>query len=112
MYRVGRPVKLLSLSLLGGLLVLMRHILQTLQPLASALAGDEHIYKWTYRHVYYKESGAPDVLPLVVLHAPDIGVSACEMRSIVAEPAYLRATGFGLSDHPDIDYSADLSVAL
>jgi|GEM_PF-3216122 hypothetical protein len=80
MYRVGRSVKLLSLSLLGGLLVLMRHILQTLQPLASALAGDGHIYKWTYRHLYYKESDVPDALSLVALHASGIGASVTTRR--------------------------------
>lgn len=58
----------------------MRHSLKTLQPLASVLPGDEHIYKWTYGHVSYKESGAPDALYLMVLHASGIGASVTTRR--------------------------------
>jgi hypothetical protein len=51
MHKVEQAVKLLSLHLMGGLLVLLRYILKTSQPLASALPGDGHVYKWTYGHV-------------------------------------------------------------
>ncbi len=118
MHRIGQVVKLLSLGLLGGLLVLLRYILKTPQPLESALPGESHIYKWTYGHVYYKALGARDAPPLVLLHAPGIGASAYEMRHIVADLArsyriYVPdLPGFGLSDHPDIDYSADTYIAL
>ncbi len=115
---VGLAVKLLSLGLIGGLSILLRYILKTPQPLESALPGDDHIYKWTHGYVYSKVLGVPDAPPLVLLHAPGIGGSGYEMRYIgvglargyrIYVPDLL---GFGLSDHPAIDYSADTYVTL
>ncbi len=118
MHRVGQIVKLLGLSLLGGLLILLRYILRTPQPLESALSGEDHIYKWTQGHIFYKVLGALDAPPLVLLHTPEIGASAYEMRHIITGLAQRYRVyapdllGFGLSDHPDINYSADVYVAL
>jgi len=55
---------------------------------------------------------------LLLLHTPEVGASAYEMRGILELLApYYRVyapdlIGFGLSDHPRIDYSAETYIAL
>ena len=111
-------LKLLFLGIIGILLITFRYILRTPQPLESVLPGESHIYKWTHGHIFYKVLGEATAPPLVLLHAPKIGSSSYEMRNImegVAQRYHVYALdllGFGLSDHPDIDYAANIYVAL
>ena len=118
MHRVKNLLMLPGLVFLGGLLLVLRYILSTPQPLASLLPGSAYIYKWTYGHIFYKVHGSLDAPPLLLLHAPGIGASAYEMLPIMESLSqhYRVYTpdllGFGLSDAPDIDYTADIFVAL
>ncbi len=104
--------------LLTLLLVTLRYILRTPQPLQSALSGDAHLYKWTQGHVYYHIQGAPAAPPMVLLHTPTIAASAYSMRALMDGLAKhyqvyaLDLLGFGLSDHPVLAYSADMYVQL
>ena len=108
-----------ALGILGAAaLVALRHIVNTPQALESALPGNAHIYRWKRGHIFYKTLGDEDAPPLVLLHAPGIGASAYEMRKIMDALAQkyhvyaLDLLGFGLSDHPQMDYSAEMYIAL
>ncbi len=116
-------IRLMGFSILSTLvaaaIIAVRHKLDTPQRLDSALlAGEDHIYRWKWGHIFYKALGAMDAPPLVLLHTPGIGASAYEMRSII-EPLAQRyrvyapdLLGFGLSDRPQIDYSAETYISL
>jgi pimeloyl-ACP methyl ester carboxylesterase len=118
MHRVKKLLTLLGLVFLGGLLLVLRYILRTPQPLASLLPGSAHLYKWTHGHIFYKVHGSVDAPPLLLLHAPGIGASAHEMFPIMESLSQHYCVyapdllGFGLSDAPDIEYTADIFVAL
>lgn len=105
-------------TLVAAAIVAVRHKLETPQRLDSALAGEDHIYRWKWGHIFYKALGSADAPPLVLLHTPGIGASAYEMRSIIEPLAqYYRVyapdlLGFGLSDRPQIDYSAETYITL
>src|SRR5579859_3814139 len=105
-------------SLVVATVVALRHILDTPQPLESSLPGDAHIYRWRRGHIFNKMLGDKNAPPLVLLHAPAIGASAYEMRKIIGPLAQsyrvyaLDLLGFGLSDRPQIDYSADTYVTI
>jgi pimeloyl-ACP methyl ester carboxylesterase len=98
-------------------LVALWHKVETPQPLESILPGEAHIYRWRPGHVYYKTLGEASMPPLVLVHAPAIGASAYEMRKIasaLAQHYHVYAPdlpGFGLSDRPGIDYSAETYAA-
>src|SRR5947209_6577295 len=103
-------------AFVAATLVALWHIVNTPQPLESVLPGNAHIYRWRRGHIYYKTLGDEDAPPLVLLHAPGIGASAYEMRKIMQALAQqyhvyaLDLLGFGLSDHPQIDYSAEMYI--
>lgn len=111
-------IQLLGLSAIGTLAlagyVALRHMLATPQALESPLPGEAHLYRWTYGHIYYKLLGSPDAPPLVLLHTPALHGSAYEMRGLVQPLAQhfrvyaLDLLGFGLSDRPSLDYTADV----
>src|SRR5436309_5936192 len=79
-------LELLSLTVLGALIVTivvtLRHMLDTPQPLESILPGEAGIYRWRRGHLFYKPLGDENAPPLVLLHAPKIGASSYEMRKI------------------------------
>ncbi|HKF39360.1 MAG TPA: alpha/beta fold hydrolase [Ktedonobacteraceae bacterium] len=120
---VGRNIaRLLGLSFLSAFIfsavVAMRHMLDTPQQLESPLPGEPHYYKWKPGHIFYKVLGAPEAPALLLLHTPELAASAYEMRKIIeplAEHYRVYAPdllGFGLSDRPAIDYSAETYVNL
>src|SRR5437588_1476174 len=121
-HRLLNILELLGLSALGTLVVagfvMLRHMVDTPQPLESILPGNAHIYRWRHGHIFYKTLGHEDAPPLVLLHAPTLGGSAYEMRKIIGALAQhfhvyaLDLLGFGLSDHPRINYSAETYIAL
>lgn len=116
----------MRLTALGSLLgmvfvaigVTLRHMLVTPQPLESLLPGEAHLYRWRHGHIFYKTMGDSSMPPLVLIHAPSIGASAYEMHNIVAALAqdyYVYAPdllGFGLSDRPRMQYTAETYIAL
>ena len=105
-------------AVVAATLVALRHIVDTPQPLESVLPGAAHIYRWRHGHIFYRTLGDEDAPPLVLLHAPGIGASAYEMRKIMDALARqyhvyaLDLLGFGLSDHPQMDYSAEMYIAM
>jgi len=113
-----RSLKLIFLALVGMVLLTLRYIIKTPQPLKSILPGKEHLYKWTYGHIFYKVLGKADAPPLLLLHAPGIGASSHEMHALMEPLAqHFRVyapdlPGFGLSDHPGMAYTADTYVKL
>jgi pimeloyl-ACP methyl ester carboxylesterase len=115
---VGVILGFLCACIAAVLLMTLRYLLRTPQPLDSVLPGEARLYKWQYGHIYYKVAGAVDAPALVLCHAPGIGASGYEMRYLVEELAHdyqvytLDLLGFGLSDRPHMDYTADLYVTL
>jgi pimeloyl-ACP methyl ester carboxylesterase len=111
-------LKLLGLGLIGALAVTVRYMLKTPQPLDSALAGEARLYKWKHGHIFYSLLGSPSNPPLLLLHAPEIGGSSYEMRTIAeALSEHYRVyapdlLGFGLSDRPALSYSASTYIDL
>lgn len=104
----------MSAALAGAGVVALRHALETPQPLKSVLPGEAHLYRWKRRSIFYKVSGDLDAPPLLLLHTPDIGASGYEMVHIMSPLARTFRVytpdllGFGLSDHPNLEYSAEL----
>jgi len=123
---VGRLVRalisLLGLSILAtavvAAVVALRHMLNTPQQLESELPGEARIYRWKQGHIFYKVLGTADAPPLLLLHTPEVGASAYEMRKIMEllAPHYRvyapDLLGFGLSDRPRIAYCAETYIAL
>lgn len=115
-------LRLLGLGALGAAalagLVAVRHMLVTPQPLDSSLPGEAHLYRWKRGYIYYKVVGAAHAPPMVLLHTPELAGSAYEMLGIMASLATRYRVyapdllGFGLSDRPDISYTADLYTEL
>lgn len=107
-----------SIALAGAGMVALRHALETPQPLKSVLPGEAHLYRWRRRSIFYKVLGAVDAPPLVLLHRPEIGASGHEMLEIMAPLAQTYRVyvpdllGFGLSDRPGAEYSAELYTTL
>src|SRR5437588_6566499 len=114
--------RLLGLTALSTIIltivVTLRHMLDTPQPLASILPGEAGIYRWRHGHLFYKTLGDEHAPPLVLLHSPTIGASSYEMRKIVGALAQhyhvyaLDLLGFGLSDRPRIDYTAETYITI
>src|SRR5579859_5158595 len=107
-----------SVAIAGAGIVALRHALETPQPLKSVLPGEAHLYRWRRRSIFYKVAGSTDAPPLVLLHRPDLGASGHEMLPIMSPLAQTYRVyafdllGFGLSDRPGVEYSADLYSAL
>lgn len=119
---VGVLLRLLGFSMLAtavlAAVVALRHMLDTPQQLESGLPGEARIYRWKQGHIFYTVLGAADAPPLLLLHTPEVGASAYEMRRIMELLApYYRVyapdlLGFGLSDRPRIAYAAETYTTL
>jgi pimeloyl-ACP methyl ester carboxylesterase len=115
-------LRLLGLGAIGSValagLVALRHMLVTPQPLDSPLPGEAHLYRWKRGYIYYKAAGEAHAPPMLLLHTPELAGSAYEMLGILAPLATRYRVyapdllGFGLSDRPDISYTADLYTEL
>jgi pimeloyl-ACP methyl ester carboxylesterase len=118
----GTIARVLGLSFLSALIftivVAIRHMLETPMRLESPLPGEAHYYKWKRGYIFYKVLGEPEAPPLLLLHSPGLAASAYEMRKLIEPLAqHYRVyapdlLGFGISDRPTIDYSADTYIAL
>jgi len=103
---------------LAAAVAVLQYLLDTPQPLESLLPGEPHLYRWQNGHIFYKTLGDKSTPPLVLLHAPGIAASAYEMRKIapaLAQTYFIYTPdllGFGLSDRPRLEYSADTYISL
>jgi len=111
-------LKLLVLSLIGGLAAILRYLWNTPQPLHTTIIGEPGLYRWAHGHIFYKVAGPEDAPPLVLFHAPGIGASSYEMQPLARSLAQRYRgyvpdlLGFGLSDRPSLDYNAELYTQL
>lgn len=109
-----RSVIWLSLGAAAGTVaVTARHLLETPQPLESALPGEGRIDRKHGGDVYYNVGGPEDALPLILLHDFYPGASNFEFRQIFARltqryrvyaPDWL---GFGMSERPAVAYTGE-----
>jgi pimeloyl-ACP methyl ester carboxylesterase len=109
-----RGVMLAGMGVAGGaLIVTARHLLETPQPLRSALGGDAHIDRKHGGDIYYNVSGDESADPIVLLHDFYPGASNFEYRHLfprlaatwrVYAPDWL---GFGMSEHPALAYTGE-----
>lgn len=81
--------------------------------LDTVLRGEERRYPWKYGDMFYEVKGARDAKPLLLIHGFGPGASSYEWRKNVDVLAdhfrvyVVDLLGFGLSDRPAIDYSAE-----
>ncbi len=118
----GIIARVLGLSFFSAfiftIVVAIRHMLETPMKLENPLPGEAHYYKWRHGYIFYKVLGESKASPLLLLHSPGLAASSYEMRKIIEPLAqHYRVyapdlLGFGISDHPTIDYSSDTYIAL
>ncbi len=86
--------------------------------LDTVMTGEERRYPWKYGDMFYEVKGPRDAKPLLLVHGFGPGASSYEWRkNIDSLSEYFRVyaidlLGFGLSDHPAIDYSAEVYADL
>ena len=79
----------------------------------TVLKGEERRYPWKYGDIFYQVKGSRDAKPLLFIHGFGPGASSFEWRKNVdALSEHFRVytldlLGFGLSDRPGIDYTAE-----
>ncbi|HET8906319.1 MAG TPA: alpha/beta fold hydrolase [Ktedonobacterales bacterium] len=109
-----RGVILAGMGVAGGaLIVTARHLLETPQPLRSALGGDAKIDRKHGGDIYFNVAGDEAADPVVLLHDFYPGASNFEYRHLfprlaatwrVYAPDWL---GFGMSEHPALAYTGE-----
>lgn len=110
--------KLLATGLLvgGGLgvLTIFNKMTESMAgELDTVLTGEERRYPWKYGDMFYEVKGVADAKPLVLIHSFGPGASSYEWRKNIDALAEqfrvyaLDLLGFGLSDHPAIDYTPE-----
>jgi pimeloyl-ACP methyl ester carboxylesterase len=114
--------RLLGLTFFGTFIftitVVIRHMLETPMKLENPLPGEAHYYKWKQGYIFYRVLGASKAPPLLLLHGPELASSSIEMRKILEPLAQhycvyaLDLLGFGVSDHPAMNYSSETFIAL
>jgi pimeloyl-ACP methyl ester carboxylesterase len=79
----------------------------------TVLKGEERRYPWKYGDIFYQVKGSRDAKPMLLIHGFGPGASSFEWRKNVDSLAEqfrvytLDLLGFGLSDRPAIDYTAE-----
>ncbi|HKS69848.1 MAG TPA: alpha/beta fold hydrolase, partial [Ktedonobacterales bacterium] len=109
-----RGVTWTALALAGGAVVVtVRHLLESPQPLQSALNGTAHIDRAHGGEMYYNVAGPEGAAPIVLLHDFSPGASNYEYRDVfgllasanrVYAPDWL---GYGMSERPNIAYTGE-----
>jgi pimeloyl-ACP methyl ester carboxylesterase len=109
-----RGMLLAGLGIAGGALVVTaRHLLETPQPLQSALPGRGRIDRKHGGDIYFNVAGDESNDPIVLLHDFYPGASNYEYRHIfprlapawhVYAPDWL---GFGMSEHPSLAFTGE-----
>ena len=81
--------------------------------LNTILKGEERRYPWKYGDVFYQVKGNRESKPLLLIHGFGPGASSFEWRKNVDALSEqfrvytLDLLGYGLSDRPAIDYTAE-----
>ncbi len=116
---IRRGITIATLGATGGALVLTaRHLLETPQPLESALSGEGRVDRKHGGDIYYNVSGPSDARPVVLLHDFYPGASNYEYRSIFPRFAERFRTyapdwlGWGMSEHPPVTYTGEFYANL
>ncbi|GAC1394466.1 MAG: alpha/beta fold hydrolase [Ktedonobacteraceae bacterium] len=110
--------KLLTTSaILGGTvgaLAIYNKVTQSMAgELDTVLRGEERRYPWKYGDMFYEVKGSREAKPLLLIHGFGPGASSYEWRKNVDTLAeqfrvyVIDLLGFGLSDRPAIDYTAE-----
>src|SRR4051812_19938920 len=97
-----------------GALALYNKITESMAgELDTVLTGEQRRYPWKYGDMFYEVKGARDARPLLLIHGFAPGASSYEWRKNVEALSQdfrvyvLDLLGFGLSDRPAIDYTAE-----
>ena len=100
-------------GVIGGLAAYNK-VTQTMAgELDTVLRGEERRYPWKYGDMFYEVKGAREAKPLLLIHGFGPGASSYEWRKNVDTLAeqyrvyVVDLLGFGLSDRPAIDYTAE-----
>jgi pimeloyl-ACP methyl ester carboxylesterase len=86
--------------------------------LDTVLLGEERLFAWKYGDVFYKVKGNREAKPLLLIHGFGPGTSSYEWRKnfeSLSEQFQVYAIdllGYGMSDRPVIDYTAETYVDL
>jgi pimeloyl-ACP methyl ester carboxylesterase len=114
---ISRGVALTGAVVAGGALVVTaRSVLATPQPLESALEGEKHLFRFREGDIFYAAAGPQGAQPVLLLHSTHLSASSFEWRrnfSALSQEFRVYAPdllGFGLSDRPALDYSANTYV--
>ncbi len=100
-------------GVLGTLTVVNKLTESMAGELNTVLTGEERRYPWKYGDMFYEVKGARDAKPLLLIHGFGPGASSHEWRKNIDVLAtqfrvyVVDLLGFGLSDRPAIDYSAE-----
>src|SRR6266702_130426 len=97
----------------GAMALYNKFIERQISELDTVLKGEERRYPWKYGDIFYQVKGARDAKPLLLIHGFGPGASSYEWRKNVDALSEqfrvftLDLLGFGLSDRPGIDYTAE-----
>jgi pimeloyl-ACP methyl ester carboxylesterase len=100
-------------GVVGTMVAVNKFIDASVGELDTVLTGEERRYPWKYGDMFYTVKGASGAKPLLLIHDFSPGASSFEWRKNVdalAEQFRVYAIdllGFGLSDRPSIDYTAE-----
>jgi pimeloyl-ACP methyl ester carboxylesterase len=102
-----------------GVMALFNRVTTTMAgELDTVLPGEEHRYPWKYGDMFYSVKGSPTARPLLLIHSFGPGASSYEWRKNIDALSdqfcvyVLDLLGFGLSDHPVIDYTPEMYADL
>src|SRR6266700_8113446 len=110
--------KLLTASLVaGGTLGVLAAFNKMTESMAgeldTVLTGEKRRYPWKYGDMFYEVKGERDAKPLLLIHGFGPGASSFEWRknidvlSTQFRVYVVDLLGFGLSDCPSTDYTAE-----
>lgn len=100
-------------GVVGALVAANKFIEASVGELDTVLTGEERRYPWKYGDMFYTVKGASGAKPLLLIHDFSPGASSYQWRKnidVLAEQFRVYAVdllGFGLSDRPAIDYTAE-----
>lgn len=100
-------------GVVGAMVAANKFIEAAVGELDTVLTGEERRYPWKYGDMFYTVKGASGAQPLLLIHDFSPGASSFEWRKNVdalAEQFRVYAIdllGFGLSDRPSIEYTAE-----